>query len=90
MGIVRLFVSLAGAPPSVYQLQRSKVAVRHEGRFTLALGGDKSLPNRVLMGQLSFVYQLFQFYHRDMDYLAQVSEEGRHVVLSILAQHRHT
>ena len=72
MGMVTFFVNLVGAAPSTYRLRTMKVVVRHSGQYTLALGGDHLLPDRVLLAQLDFVHRLFRFYHRDFEDVAKV------------------
>ncbi|ELT91653.1 hypothetical protein CAPTEDRAFT_219024 [Capitella teleta] len=62
MGMVEFFTAFNGSPPSVYTLQKNKVAVKHLGRFTLALAGNQKEATLVLQRQLQSLYQVFVFY----------------------------
>ncbi|KAI8504952.1 melanosome assembly [Branchiostoma belcheri] len=67
MGMVRCLEVISGAAPSVYHLQKCKIAVRHTGRFTLALGASADLPNAAVVKQLDNLYRIFAFYHGSLD-----------------------
>ncbi|XP_066302791.1 protein starmaker-like isoform X2 [Branchiostoma lanceolatum] len=67
MGMVRCLEVISGAAPSVYHLQNCKIAVRHTGRFTLALGTSADLPNAAVVKQLDSLYRIFAFYHGSLD-----------------------
>ncbi|XP_019619964.1 PREDICTED: uncharacterized protein LOC109466667 [Branchiostoma belcheri] len=67
MGMVRCLEVISGAAPSVFHLQKCKIAVRHTGRFTLALGASADLPNAAVVKQLDNLYRIFAFYHGSLD-----------------------
>ncbi|XP_035691988.1 serine-rich adhesin for platelets-like [Branchiostoma floridae] len=67
MGMVRCLEVISGAAPSVYHLQKCKIAVRHTGRFTLALGASADLPNAAVLKQMDSLYRIFAFYHGSLD-----------------------
>ncbi|XP_078600158.1 uncharacterized protein LOC144875183 isoform X2 [Branchiostoma floridae x Branchiostoma japonicum] len=67
MGMVRCLEVISGAAPSVYHLQKYKIAVRHTGRFTLALGASADLPNAAVLKQMDSLYRIFAFYHGSLD-----------------------
>ncbi|XP_064651597.1 uncharacterized protein LOC135502574 [Lineus longissimus] len=75
MGMVTFFSNILGSKPSLYRLEKEKYAVKHVGKYTLALAGDLSEPDPFLAKKLETLYSTFAFYQGSISLLEKHAEE---------------
>ncbi|XP_020613923.1 Hermansky-Pudlak syndrome 4 protein homolog [Orbicella faveolata] len=73
IGVSHFMHGFIGARPALCKLQTEKVATVHSGQYTLALGGNLSEPDSLLIRQLETLQSIFKFYHGSLERIRMVS-----------------
>jgi len=66
-----------GARPALCKLQTEKVATVHSGQYTLALGGNLSEPDSLLIRQLETLQSIFKFYHGSLERIRMMCDSQK-------------
>jgi len=67
IGMSHFMHGFVGVRPALCKLQTEKVATVHSGQYTLALGGNLSEPDSLLIRQLETLQSIFHFYHGSLE-----------------------
>ncbi|XP_028415224.1 uncharacterized protein LOC114538272 [Dendronephthya gigantea] len=63
MGLVQFTDSVFGSCPALFRFDNEKIAVKHVGKYSLALAGNSFEPDSALLATVDRLYFLFAFYH---------------------------
>lgn len=68
------FLKTTFAKPKIVSLQSGKFAMKEYGRYTLAIGTDRNIPDWVLEHRKDTMDSLITFYHHDLPTMSRIYE----------------
>ena len=77
MGVVQFSDAMFNSYPALFRLNNEKIAVKHVGKYSLALAGSSVEPDSALLATLDRLYFLFSFYHGSIDQVVLECDNDR-------------